>query len=139
MDRITETKFQHESIVRYCDTDQMGVVYHTRYLDYWEWARTDFLKVVNLNYRELEELGFFLPVHLLEIKYHRAAKLDQKIVTDVFLDSIHSSKVIFLYKSYVQSELIVSGFTKHVVVNKDFKICKAPNQYIKTIAEYFHV
>ena len=138
MGRVNGKRFSHKSIVRYCDTDQMGIVYHARFLDYWEWARTDLLKELNLTYKEFENLGYFLPVKSLDIHYHHVAKYDDTIVTDVYLEEMHRSKIIFSYKSIINSKLIVSGYTKHVIVNNSFKIIKAPNEYIDKLRGYFY-
>ena len=40
--------------VRYAETDQMGVVYHTHYLVWCEIARTDYIRQFGASYAELE-------------------------------------------------------------------------------------
>ena len=48
--------------VPYADTDRMGVVYYGNYLVYFERARNELLRALDLTYREIEERGFGLPV-----------------------------------------------------------------------------
>ena len=48
--------------VRYAETDQMGVVYHSNYFVWFEVGRTDLLRGTGVTYREMEAEGFSLPV-----------------------------------------------------------------------------
>ena len=43
--------------VYYRDVDQMGIVYYTRYLEYFEAARTELLRSVGLDVTKIEQLG----------------------------------------------------------------------------------
>ena len=45
--------------VRYAETDQMGVVYHTNYLVWMEIGRTAFIEELGFNYVDLEKDGIF--------------------------------------------------------------------------------
>ena len=44
--------------VRYAETDQMGVVYHSNYLVYFEIGRTEMMRNSGISYAELEERGY---------------------------------------------------------------------------------
>ena len=48
--------------VYYRDVDQMGIVYYTRYLEYFEAARTELLRSVGFDVTKIEKMGYFLPV-----------------------------------------------------------------------------
>ncbi|MCE2504400.1 MAG: hypothetical protein J4G05_10135 [Chlorobi bacterium] len=53
----------HTSIrVRYRDTDQMNVVYHGVYLEYFETGRTELLRDLGMPYSSIEQNGLMLPV-----------------------------------------------------------------------------
>lgn len=71
--------------VRYAETDRMGLLHHANYLVYFEQARTDLLRSLGGNYKELEDRGFFLVVAKVEIKYRSPAYYDDelRIVTGV--------------------------------------------------------
>ena len=70
-----------ESTVRvnYSETDQMGVVYHARYLVWFDIARCEHLRVTGLTYRELEECGLRLVVSEVSVRYRRPARYDDLI------------------------------------------------------------
>ena len=72
---IAEIKFR----VRYGETDQMGVVYHGNYAQYFEMGRTDWLREMGFSYRLMEESGIILPVVSISINYKKSARYDDLI------------------------------------------------------------
>src|SRR5215212_6253370 len=68
-----------EVVVRYAETDMMGVVYHGSYLPWFEIGRTTLLKDLGLPYRQLEAAGYRLPVLEVGAKYFRPALYDDTI------------------------------------------------------------
>jgi acyl-CoA thioester hydrolase len=83
--------------VRYSETDQMGVVYHTNYLVWCEIGRTDFIRATGLTYAELERRGVLLAVAEASIRYHAAAHYDDLIRVDTTLTAVRSRAVTFDY------------------------------------------
>jgi acyl-CoA thioester hydrolase len=84
--------------VRYAETDQMGVVYHTNYLVWCEIGRTELLRAVTgLSYARLEEQGTALAVAELSIRYHGAAKYDNLIRIQTTLTEARSRSITFEY------------------------------------------
>jgi acyl-CoA thioester hydrolase len=55
--------------VRYAETDQMGVVYHGNYAQYFEMGRVEWLRNIGISYKWMEENGIILPVVSLNINY----------------------------------------------------------------------
>jgi len=71
---VIEHVYTHR--VRYREVDPMGLVYHTHYLDYFEAARTEFLREMGLAYKTLEDAGVIMPVVDLAVQYKRPAHYD---------------------------------------------------------------
>lgn len=69
----------HESHirVRYADTDQMGYVYHARYLEYLEVGRTSMVRDLGIPYAEVEARGILMPVAELSVQYKAPAYYDE--------------------------------------------------------------
>ena len=65
--------------VFYKDIDKMGIVYYSRYLEFFEQARTETLNNVNLKIKDLEILGFYLPVIKVECIYLKSVRLEDII------------------------------------------------------------
>jgi len=63
------------------DTDGGGVVYHARYLNFFERARTELLRARGIDQTELKEQhGHIWVVTEMDIKFRKAAKLDDELV-----------------------------------------------------------
>jgi len=60
----------------------MGIVYHTHYVDWFEYARTEALRDLGLPYKEVSDSGTVLPVIDLAIKYHESARYDDLVVIE---------------------------------------------------------
>jgi acyl-CoA thioester hydrolase len=71
--------------VRYAETDQMNVVYHGNYAQYFEASRGEAIRELGITYREIEKAGVIMPVVELNIKYLRAAHYDEllTVVTEI--------------------------------------------------------
>jgi acyl-CoA thioester hydrolase len=83
--------------VRYSETDQMGVVYHTNYLVWCEIGRTDFIRQSGATYAELERRGVLLAVSEATIRYHAGARYDDLIRVETALADVRSRAVTFDY------------------------------------------
>lgn len=62
---------------RYSETDKMGYVYHARFLEYFEMARTEFIREAGLPYKELEDRSIMLPVRRTNIEFNRPVFYDE--------------------------------------------------------------
>ena len=84
--------------VRYAETDQMGVVYHTNYLVWCEIGRTELIRAITgVSYAKLEEEGVALAVAELSIRYHGAARYDNLIRVRTTLADARSRSITFDY------------------------------------------
>jgi acyl-CoA thioester hydrolase len=62
------------------DTDAGGVVYHSRYLNFFERARSELLRARGIDQMELKEThGFIWVVTEMNVKFRRAARLDDEL------------------------------------------------------------
>ena len=83
--------------VRYAETDQMGVVYHTNYLVWCEMGRTDFIRRRGMSYAEMERAGTRLAVADLSARFHGAARYEELIRVRTTLADIQSRFIVFDY------------------------------------------
>jgi acyl-CoA thioester hydrolase len=89
----TEIEFR----VRYAETDQMGVVYHTNYLVWCEMGRTDFIRRRGMSYADIERSGTMLAVADLSARFHGAARYEQLIRVTTTLADLQSRFIVFDY------------------------------------------
>jgi len=83
--------------VNYSETDQMGVVYHARYLVWLDIARTEHLRQSGMSYRELEAAGLRLAVAEVAVRYRQSARFDDPIRVRCWVRDLASRRVEFGY------------------------------------------
>lgn len=83
--------------VRYAETDQMGVVYHSHYLVWCEIARTDLIRTFGASYRDLEARGVRLAVAEASVRYIAPARYDDRIRIETQLSGVTSRTMTFDY------------------------------------------
>ena len=120
--------YDHKVKVYYRDVDQMGIVYHTRYLEYFEESRTELLSSVGLSVSKIERLGLTLPVVSSYCKYFKGAKFEQSLIVRSEIKTTPKAKLKIHYNIILskQSNLLVEGYTEHAFVNKENKPVKVP-------------
>ena len=102
--------------VRYAETDQMGVVHHSRYLVWFEVARTRLCLATGHHYAGIEKLGYYLVVSGAQLSYRRGARYGETVQVHCRLDRFASRALGFAYEVRRDGELLVTGRTEHVWV-----------------------
>jgi acyl-CoA thioester hydrolase len=83
--------------VRYAETDQMGVVYHTNYLVWCEMGRTDLIRRLGTSYADLEARGTFLAVSEARVRFRAPTRYDDMVRVRTRLTRLRSRGVSFAY------------------------------------------
>lgn len=122
--------------VRYSETDQMGVVYHGNYAQYFEIGRVEWLRNKGISYKSMEENGIMLPVVSLTMNYKKPARYDELLTLKTILKNTTSVKIEFDYELYNESdELLTTGNSILVFVDMKTGRPVAPPQYILAFLE----
>ena len=106
--------------VRYYETDQMGIVHHSNYLKFFEFARIEWLEKLNIPYHEIEKNKIILPVVKCELKF-----LKPLVFGDTFKVKVHCTKkptasIEFSYEIFNNSgEKTTEGKTLLAFLNSD--------------------
>ncbi|TVX97998.1 acyl-CoA thioesterase [Cohnella terricola] len=145
--------FLHPLRVRYQETDQMGVVYHANYLNWFEIGRTEWVRQAGIAYKDMEARGLLLPVTDVEASFKQPASYDEWVTVCTRVAEMTSVRVRFESRvidgnlteqfgsSYAGEEppgtVLVKGGTRHVWVNKEWKPVRfakeAPDWYDKML------
>jgi acyl-CoA thioester hydrolase len=124
--------------VRYAETDQMGVVYHSHYLIWFEVGRTEFCRQRGFAYRDMErEDGLCIIVAEVRCRYHAPARYDDEIEILTRLVSMRRRVITFRYevRRAADSELLAEGETVHVITDLSGRPRALPEKYRKLLAE----
>jgi acyl-CoA thioester hydrolase len=94
---VTHRTSRIEFRVRYAETDQMGVVYHSHYLVWCEVGRTEHLRSLGTDYATVEKAGTTLAVAEASLRYHAPARYDDLVRIETTLSSVRSRVITFDY------------------------------------------
>lgn len=92
--------------VYYEDTDAGGVVYHARYLHFFERARTEFLRQLGFSQQLLLAENIAFVVKKMEIDYKIAAKLDDLLHVETTISQIKGASIVFIQRLFRQTECL---------------------------------
>lgn len=119
--------------VYYYDTDKMGVVYHSNYLKWMEVARTEYFRDI-FPYKNIEDMGFILPVKTLNIEYISSAKYDDEIEIFVKIEEINNIKIKFYYEIYDSNKILkAKASTVNVFVDKNGKLKRISKEMLEIL------
>jgi acyl-CoA thioester hydrolase len=121
--------------VRYSETDQMGVVYHGNYAQFFELGRTEWLRKLGVTYKDMEISGLMLPVISLTCNFIKSAKYDDVLTIETILLKEPMVKIEFDYKITNQNdELICTGNSVLVFMKtKNNRPTGCPNYLLESL------
>lgn len=135
---MTDISIKTQIKVRYAETDQMGVVHHGNYAQYFEIARLEWLKTLGFSYKKMEEEGVMLPVVSLLTNFKKPAYFDEDLIITTSIKNLPRVRIEFCYKIENQkNELLTTGETVLVFMNAETrKPIKCPEDLLIAIEAY---
>lgn len=119
--------------VRYAETDQMGVVYHSNHLIWFEVGRVELMRQMGFSYRDMErDEDRFIAVAEVKCRYRAPVYYDEEVLIRTRLKSVRESVVIFNYElvRVGTGALLAEGETTHIVTDSKMKIAALPEKYL---------
>jgi len=122
-----ETRFR----ARYAETDQMGVVYHSNYVIWFEVGRVELCRSLGVRYRDMEREGVLLAVAEVNCRYLSPVRYDDEIAIKAWVESATARMIQFGYEVRVaeSGRLAARGYTKHLFCNRDLQRIRLPERY----------
>ncbi len=132
----TETKIR----IHYALTDQMGVVYHGHYAQFYEIGRGEAIREIGFTYKDIEAMGIIMPVVDIHSRFIRPAKYDDLITVRTTLRElpIHH-KIVFHSEIFnEQGELInIGDVTLYFMEANEMKKSQIPSALKLKLEKYF--
>lgn len=122
--------------VRYAETDQAGMVYHSNYLIWFEVGRNEHCRAHGFNYCDMEtKESAFLPVTEANLRYRSPAKYDDIILIRTRSKEIRSRAITFEYevRRAADQALLATGETKHIVMDNQGRARSFPSEYAEKL------
>ena len=139
--RVTDRKppFKYSSLTRvgFSDTDAQGIVYYGRYLPYFDSARVEYHRHLELLVTEPRENEFVMRANTIE--YHAPARFDDLIEVFIRVSRIGRTSVTYEHAAYRDEDdvLMVTATQTLVLVDlEERKACEIPERFRSTIADF---
>jgi acyl-CoA thioester hydrolase len=139
--RVTDRKppFKYSSLTRvgFSDTDAQGIVYYGRYLPYFDSARVEYHRHLEILVTEPREHEFVMRANTIE--YHAPARFDDLIEVFIRVSRIGRTSVKYEHAAYRADDevLMVTATQTLVLVDLDERrACSVPDWYREKIAAF---
>lgn len=126
--------------VRYAETDQMGVVYHSNFFPYFESARAESIRELGLTYADMEKMGVIMPVVDVHCRYLRPARYDDLLSIKTILKELPlHHKIEFHHEVYNEKDelLVVGKIILYFMESKTMKKTTMPVELLKKLESFF--
>lgn len=124
---------------RYSETDKMGYIYYGHYLQYFEVARTEFIRSAGIPYREMEDSGIMLPVVHAELDYKKPVLYDEVMNITVHIYEYPKVRLITYYDIKTDNNRIlnVTGRVELCFIDaRTRRPVRAPEEFNKGIQNF---
>ena len=125
--------------VRYCETDQMGIVNNANYPVYYEIGRTELFRELGLSYKNIEDKGVMLPLNDLYVKYKIPALYDDELEIITRIKELPAARIRFDYELVNQDGTTINeGYTTLAFLDaKTRRPMRAPGFILDLLKPYF--
>jgi acyl-CoA thioester hydrolase len=132
----TTLEYHDETVrVRYAETDQMGVVYHSNYLIWFEVGRVEMMRALGFDYKHMEiQDDTFIVVADVHCRYHHPARYDELVIVRTRILEAKNRTLKFGYELFREADkkLLAEGHTVHVACNRAGHVRHFPEKYKQT-------
>ncbi len=114
--------------VRYPEVDQMGVLHHSRYWEYFEMGRTELLRAAGVSYRDLEAAGTLFVVARCSAAYRAPARYDDVLVLTTRIARMGMVRIEHEYelRRKEDGELIATAATTLACLDRSYRPTQIP-------------
>ena len=125
--------------VRYAETDQMGFVHHSNYVQYYEAARWEAMRELGICYKGMEDSGILMPVIAMNYEFIKPAFYDELLTVKTIITDLPKARMKFEYELYNEkTELISKATTTLAFIKKvTHKPCPPPDCLISALNNSF--
>jgi acyl-CoA thioester hydrolase len=129
-------KFSAKTRVGFSDTDAQGIVYYGRYMPYFDLARVEYLRALDMLRTGPEGEQFVM--RALTVEYHAPARFDDEIEIDARIARIGSSSVTYEFAAYLRGDLlaVTASQTAVLVDLAEHKPCPVPDWWRERIRAF---
>lgn len=120
--------------VYYADTDFSGVVYHARYLEFFERGRSDFLRLAGVHHAELAEglhgEKLVWVVRRMELDFRGPARIDDVLTIDTRTEDISGARIVMAQQLKRGDTVLVEAKVQAAIVGPDGRPRRFPKEWV---------
>jgi acyl-CoA thioester hydrolase len=128
-------RFSTEVVVRFAETDAQGIAHHASFVVWLEVARIAWLAEHAGGYRALQEQGLEALTTAVEVRYHRAARFDDRLRIWVRPADLRGARFRYEYAVERDGELLAEASTSHATVDAaTHRPVRLPAAFVEAVA-----
>ncbi|MET0599362.1 MAG: tol-pal system-associated acyl-CoA thioesterase [Mesorhizobium sp.] len=131
---LTPTGHRLLARVYYADTDFSGVVYHARYLEFFERGRSDFLRLAGVHHTELAEgkhgERIVWVVRRMEIVFHAPARIDDILTIETRTETISGARIFMAQALKREDALLVEARVEAAIIGEGGRPRRFPREWV---------
>ena len=130
------TEFGHRLMARvyYADTDFSGVVYHARYLEFFERGRSDYLRLTGVHHTELAEgkhgEKIVWVVRRMEIDFRGPARIDDILTIDTRTEEISGARIFMALQLKGGDDVLVEARVEAAIIGENGRPRRFPKEWV---------
>lgn len=120
--------YRQKQRIYYEDTDAGGIVYHSKYLNFMERCRCDWLHELGFNVAQMQaQSGILFAVREVNIEYHMPARLFDEVTVSCRALQVGKVRLVLEQNIYNGDVLLCSAAIKLATLDKtSFKLAAMP-------------
>jgi acyl-CoA thioester hydrolase len=129
-------KFSATTRVGFSDTDAQGVVYYGRYMPYFDLARVEYHRSLDMLVKSPQDRQFVM--RAMTVEYHAPAQFDDPIEVFVRISRIGTSSVTYEFAAYLEGDRLAVTATQTLVLVDlaERKPCPVPDWWREKIGAF---
>ncbi|PBB37150.1 tol-pal system-associated acyl-CoA thioesterase [Mesorhizobium sp. M1A.F.Ca.ET.072.01.1.1] len=131
---LTQSGHRLMARVYYADTDFSGVVYHARYLEFFERGRSDYLRLAGVHHTELADgkhgERIVWVVRRMEIEFRSPARMDDILTIDTRTEDISGARIFMAQQLKRGGEVLVEAKVEAAIIGENGRPRRFPKEWI---------
>lgn len=112
--------------IYYEDTDFSGNVYHANYVKFFERARTEWLRALDVHHHLLAEQGIAFAVRHMDISFEAPSHIDDMLEIETRLTEARGARIILKQTAYRSSQILCQANVVIAAINSIGRPARLP-------------
>lgn len=130
---VLNNSFTLDVVVRFAETDAMGVVHHAAYIVWFEAARVAWMAALDIPYQEFAAGGHHFAVTGLTASYRRNCRFGDAVQVHIALRQVRTRQIAFVYEVFANGAVIAVASSDHICVDLEGNAARIPAEVLSVL------